>query len=227
VDEFSLIQKIIIWAIPVIFAITAHEVAHGWVAMKLGDRTAQMMGRLTLNPIKHIDPVGTILLPAILLIMPGISFIFGWAKPVPVTYQNLRKPKTDMAWVAIAGPAANLVMAVIWAAVAAIGVSLFQAAYTFGEAMAYMGAAGILINSMLMMLNLLPLPPLDGGRILVSLLPGPLAWQVGRIEPYGFFILVGLLYFGVIGMVLFPLMRAFISLLAGIFSLPPQIFSII
>ena len=226
-DEFSLIQKIIIWAIPVIFAITAHEVAHGWVAMKLGDRTAQMMGRLTLNPIKHIDPVGTILLPAILLIMPGISFIFGWAKPVPVTYQNLRKPKTDMAWVAIAGPAANLVMAVIWAAVAAIGVSLFQAAYTFGEAMAYMGAAGILINSMLMMLNLLPLPPLDGGRILVSLLPGPLAWQVGRIEPYGFFILVGLLYFGVIGMVLFPLMRAFISLLAGIFSLPPQIFSII
>jgi len=227
VDEFSLIQKIIIWTIPVIFAITVHEVAHGWVALKFGDRTAQMMGRLTLNPIKHIDPFGTILLPAILLLMPGINFIFGWAKPVPVSYQNLRRPKTDMAWVALAGPAANLIMAVLWALAAALGINLLQSGYAYGEAMAYMGAAGILINTMLMMLNLLPLPPLDGGRILVSLLPGPLAWQVGRIEPYGFIILVGLLYFGVIGMVLFPMMSAFINLLASIFGLPPQIFSII
>ena len=226
-DEFNLIQKIIIWAIPVIFAITAHEVAHGWVALKLGDRTAQMMGRLTLNPIKHIDPVGTILIPAILLIMPGISFVFGWAKPVPVNYRNLRKPKTDMAWVALAGPAANLIMAVIWSMIAALGVNLWQSGNASGEAMAYMGAAGILINTMLMMLNLLPLPPLDGGRILVSLLPGPLAWQVGRIEPYGFIILVGLLYFGVIGIVLFPMMSLFINLLASTFGLPPQIFSII
>jgi len=225
VDEFSLIQKIIIWAIPVIFAITVHEVAHGWVALQFGDRTAQMMGRLTLNPIKHIDPLGTIIIPGVLLMAGG--FVFGWAKPVPVTYQNLRKPKSDMAWVALAGPASNLIMAVIWAVVAALGVYLQQTGVSAGVAMSYMGAAGILINSMLMVLNLLPLPPLDGGRILVSLLPGPLAWQVGRIEPYGFFILVGLLYFGILGMVLWPLIGAFVNLLASIFGLPPQIFSII
>lgn len=224
-DEFSLIQKIIIWGIPVIFAITAHEVAHGWVAMKLGDRTAQMMGRLTLNPIKHIDPVGTILVPGLLLLAGG--FIFGWAKPVPVTYQNLRKPKSDMAWVALAGPVANLIMAIIWAAVAMLGVTLHQSGFAIGEAMKYMGAAGILINTMLMILNLLPLPPLDGGRILVSLLPGPLAWKVSRIEPYGFFILVGLLYLGFIGTILHPIMNAFINLLVTTFSLPPQIFSIL
>lgn len=224
-DDFSLIQKIIIWGIPVIFAITLHEVAHGWVAMKLGDRTAQMMGRLTLNPIKHIDPIGTLLIPGVLLMAGG--FIFGWAKPVPVTYQNLRKPKSDMAWVALAGPAANLVMAIIWAIVAMIGISLLRSGFAMGEAMAYMGAAGILINTMLMILNLLPLPPLDGGRILVSLLPGPLAWKVSRIEPYGFFILVGLLYLGVIGTILHPIMNSFINLLVTTFSLPPQIFSIL
>jgi Zn-dependent protease len=223
VDE--LIQKIIIWVIPVIFAITAHEVAHGWVAMKLGDRTAQMMGRLTLNPFKHIDPLGTILVPGLLLMMGG--FIFGWAKPVPVTYQNLRKPKTDMAWVALAGPMANLVMAVIWALATKIGFELYQSGTAVGVPMLYMGVAGVLINTMLMMLNLLPLPPLDGGRILVSLLPGPLAWQVGRIEPYGFFILVALLYFGILSMVLRPLMGAFIHLLEILFSLPTQIFSIL
>jgi len=225
VDEFSFVQKFIIWAIPVIFAITAHEVAHGWVALKLGDRTAQMMGRLTLNPIKHIDPVGTILVPGLLLLMGG--FMFGWARPVPITYQNLRHPKADMAWVALAGPMANLVMAVIWALIAKLGFALYQSAITIGEPMLYMGVAGVLINTMLMLLNLLPLPPLDGGRILVSLLPGPLAWQVGRIEPYGFFILIALIYFGILGMILWPLIGVFINLLAMVFSLPPGIFSII
>lgn len=224
-DDFSIVQKIIIWAIPVIFAITAHEVAHGWVALKFGDRTAQMLGRLTLNPIKHIDPLGTILIPAVLLMMGG--FVFGWAKPVPVTYQNLRNPKTDMAWVALAGPMANLVMAIIWAFSAKIGFGLLQSGVAFGEPMLLMGVAGVLINAMLMMLNLLPLPPLDGGRILVSLLPGPLSWQVSRVEPYGFFILVGLLYLGVISMLLLPMMNGFISLLAMLFNLPPQIFSIL
>ena len=224
-DEFSLIQKIIIWGIPVIFAITVHEVAHGWVALQFGDRTAQMMGRLTLNPIKHIDPLGTIIIPGVLLMAGG--FIFGWAKPVPVTYQNLRRPKSDMAWVALAGPASNLVMALLWAIVAKIGLTVFAAGMAMGEPMIYMAVAGIMINAMLMVLNLLPLPPLDGGRVLVSLLPGPLAWQVGRIEPYGFFILVGLLYFGILSMVLWPLIGAFVNLVAGIFSLPPQIFSII
>jgi len=225
VDDFSIVQKIIIWAIPVIFAITVHEVAHGWVALKFGDRTAQMMGRLTLNPIKHIDPVGTILIPAVLLMMGG--FIFGWAKPVPVSYQNLRNPKTDMAWVALAGPMANLVMAVIWALVVKIGLEMYQSGIAVGEPMLLMGIAGVLINTMLMMLNLLPLPPLDGGRILVSLLPGPLSWQVSRLEPYGFFILVGLLYLGVISMLLMPMMSGFISFLAMLFNMPPQVFSIL
>ena len=222
--DFTLIQKIIVWALPVIFAITAHEVAHGWVALKLGDRTAQMMGRLTLNPLKHIDPIGTILVPGVLLVMGG--FIFGWAKPVPVTFQNLRHPKSDMVWVALAGPMANLIMAVIWAITAKLGLTLLQSGVELGAPMVYMGVAGVLINTMLMMLNLLPLPPLDGGRILVGLLPGPLSWRVSQIEPYGFFILVGLLYFGIISMVLWPLMGAFFSLLAVIFNLPPQIFTI-
>jgi len=223
--EFSLIQKVIIWAIPVLFAITLHEVAHGWVALKLGDRTAQMLGRLTLNPIKHIDPIGTLLVPGILLLLGG--FIFGWAKPVPVSYQNLRKPKTDMAWVALAGPMANLVMATIWALVAKIGLSLAQSGVVMADAMMFMGVAGVLINAMLMMLNLLPLPPLDGGRVLVSMLPGPIGWQVSRMEPYGFIILLALLYFGILGMVLWPLISGLLSLLALIFSLPPQIFSIL
>lgn len=217
-DEFSLVQKIIVWALPVLFAVTVHEVAHGWVALKLGDRTAQMMGRLTLNPVKHIDPLGTVLVPGLLLVV-GASFIFGWAKPVPVTFQNLRKPKSDMVWVALAGPMANLIMAIIWAAIAKLGLGLYQSGFGMGEAMLYMGVAGIQINAMLMLLNLLPLPPLDGGRILVGLLPGPLSWRVSQIEPYGFFILVGLLYLGVISMILYPLMNGFVSILFTLFGI--------
>lgn len=220
--EFSLAQKIIIWAIPVLFAITVHEVAHGWVALKLGDRTAQMMGRLTLNPFKHIDPVGTVLVPGVLLLLGG--FIFGWAKPVPVTFQNLHKPKRDMAWVALAGPMANLIMAILWASIAKLGLMLAQSGSGFGEPMLFMGLAGVLINGMLMMLNLLPLPPLDGGRVLVSVLPGPMSWQVSRLEPYGFIILLGLLFFGLLGLILWPLVSSLLSVLAWLFNLPPQIF---
>lgn len=211
--NFTLVQNIAIWALPVLFAITIHETAHGWVALKFGDRTAQMMGRLTLNPIKHIDPIGTLLVPGLLLMAGG--FIFGWAKPVPVTWQNLSNPKKDMIWVALAGPMSNLGMAFIWAALAKIGLMAggnLQALY-------YMGIAGIQINAVLMLLNLLPLPPLDGGRVLVGLLPGPLSWRVSQIEPYGFFILVGLIYFGIISMVLSPIMRGFNSILATIFGL--------
>lgn len=211
-DEFSLFQKIIIWAIPVLFAITLHEVAHGWMALKLGDRTAQMLGRLTLNPIKHIDPVGTIVVPGILLFVGG--FIFGWAKPVPVSYQNLRKPKVHMAWVALAGPMANLVMGIGWAIVAKIGFMLAHSGNTIGEPMLYMGLAGIWINAILMFLNLLPLPPLDGGRVLVSLLPNKLSWQVSRIEPFGFFILLGLLALGLLGVILSPMLNVTVQVLS-------------
>jgi Zn-dependent protease len=227
VFEFSLVQKIIIWAIPVLFAITVHEVAHGWVALKLGDRTAQMLGRLTLNPFKHIDPIGTVLVPGLLLLLGG--FVFGWAKPVPVSYQNLHQPKRDMAWVAAAGPAANFIMAIIWAIVAKLGLMLIHANITLGQPMMLMGFAGILINTMLMMLNLLPIPPLDGSRVLSSWLPGPMAYKLSRMEPYGFFILLGLLYFGILNLILWPLVKVMLGLLVILFQLPgiEQIFIIL
>lgn len=224
-DELSLVQKIIVWSIPVIFAITLHEVAHGWTALRFGDRTAQMMGRLTLNPIKHIDPLGTLVVPALLLMVGG--FIFGWAKPVPINARNMRQPKQNMTWVALAGPMANLVMAVFWALIARLGLGLSESGVAIGEAMLLMGIAGILINGMLMLLNLLPLPPLDGGRILVSLLPDKIGWQVSRVEPYGFFILLGLLYFGILAMVLWPMMQIFLTGLSVMFNLPPGVFAIL
>lgn len=201
-DELTQLQRFTVWILPVVFAITVHEVAHGWVAKHLGDPTAQRLGRLTLNPVKHIDPIGTILVPGILLLLGG--FIFGWAKPVPVTWENLRHPKRDMALVAAAGPGANLAMAILWALVTKIATLLPDTAHWFAAPLVYMGIAGVTINVVLMVLNLLPLPPLDGGRMAVGLLPGPWAWQLSRIEPYGFFILLGLLLTGLLAQILTP-----------------------
>ncbi len=203
-DELSVLQRVAVWAMPVILAITVHEVAHGWVALKLGDSTAKMLGRLTLNPVKHIDPIGTLLVPGLLLVMGG--FIFGWAKPVPVTWENLRNPKRDMALVALAGPMSNLLMALIWAAILKIGLLLAIAgnAETVALPLVYMGGAGITINLILMVLNLLPMPPLDGGRIVASLLPDKLSWQFNRLERWGFVILLGLMVMGILGKVLWP-----------------------
>ncbi len=198
--ELSLIQKISVAILPVLFAITVHEVAHGWVAKKLGDPTALMMGRLTLNPIKHIDPIGTILVPLILVWIGG--FIFGWAKPVPVTWDNLKNPKRDMALVALAGPMANLIMAFIWALIAKLGFMLEPSMGMPGQMLILMGLFGIMVNIILMVLNLLPILPLDGGRIVESFLPGPLAYKYSRLEPYGFIVLLVLLATGLLGQVM-------------------------
>lgn len=201
-EELNLMQRLAVWALPVLFAITVHEVAHGWVAKYLGDPTAEMLGRLTLNPLRHIDPVGTLLVPGMLLLLGG--FIFGWAKPVPVTYENLRNPKRDMAIVAAAGPLANLLMATGWALLLKVAIALSGEMEWVALPLLYMSGAGITINVILMVLNLLPLPPLDGGRVLTGLLPDRAAWQLGRVEPYGFIILLALLATGLLGRLLGP-----------------------
>ena len=201
-----MIQTIAIWALPVLFAITVHEVAHGWVAKKRGDKTAMMMGRLTLNPLKHIDPMGTIAVPLLLVVLQT-GFVFGWARPVPVTMENRRHPKRDMVWVALAGPASNGLMALLWLVMIMLGVAIHTIFPWVAEPLIYMGKAGVLINIVLMVLNLMPLPPLDGGRIVTELLPGRISWQFSRIEPYGFFILIGLLATGILGKVIGPLIN--------------------
>jgi len=203
------IQTLLIWVIPVLFAITVHETAHGWVASKLGDHTARMMGRLTLNPIKHIDPVGTILVPA-LLYLSSAGFLFGWAKPVPINFNALRSPKKDMLWVALAGPGVNLLMAIGWLIIVAIANTLNI------PFLVLMGGAGIFINLLLAIFNLLPIPPLDGGRVISSLLPGKLSYQYDQLEPYGLFILVGLLFLGVFQNIIWPIVY---SLLVGLSNL--------
>jgi len=218
--ELHLVQVIAIYALPVIFAITLHEAAHGYVARHFGDMTATAAGRVSLNPLRHIDPFGTVALPLILLALTklfGGGIIFGWAKPVPVNFANLRHPKRDMLWVAAAGPLSNFAMALFWALLLKVGLSMPENA--FALPLALMGAAGVFFNIIIMVLNLVPLPPLDGGRILVSLLPHHLAWRVARVEPYGFVILIALLLTGVLGTLLWPAIGALMALVAGMFGL--------
>ncbi len=203
----SLIQTITVYALPVLFGITLHEAAHGYVARMFGDPTAWQAGRISLNPIRHIDLVGTIIVPLVLLfstkLLGGGGLLFGWAKPVPVDWGRLRRPKRDMLWVALAGPASNMVMAILWA------ISLRVLADTGGsqdDFWVQMAIAGIQVNLILMALNLIPLPPLDGGRIVFSLLPDRAAWQYSRIEPYGLLILIVLMLTGVLWIFLQPLL---------------------
>jgi len=211
--ELTLIQKIAVSALPIVFAITVHEAAHGYAAKYFGDLTAEKLGRITLNPIKHIDPIGTILLPALTLMLGGI--LFGWAKPVPVNFANLRNPKKDMLWVAAAGPAANFLMAIFWTLVLNYSSSLLgSAGFFFLE----MSRVGIMINLVLMVLNLLPLPPLDGGRIAVSLLPMNLAVMLSQLERYGFIILIALMFTGILGKIISPTIGFFAQLISSIFA---------
>ena len=198
------VATIVLWAVPVVFAITLHEAAHGYVARIFGDQTAYMLGRVTLNPLRHIDPIGTVAVPGFLILLSS-PFVFGWAKPVPVNFGNLRHPKRDTIWVAGAGPFANFAMAVAWAI-------LLKAADPGGamasDGLSVMAGAGVNVNLMLMALNLLPIPPLDGGRIAVSLLPHSLAAPYSRVEPYGFFVVIVLLATGLLNKMMLPLLSA-------------------
>ena len=202
-DFAQIVQTVAIYALPVLFAITVHEAAHGYAARHFGDDTAWKLGRITLNPIKHIDPIGTILMPLVLYFATSGAFLFGYAKPVPVQFGRLRNPKRDMVWVALAGPGANLAQAIGWTLALYLMLLLGVDARFFLE----MGRAGVLVNLVMFAFNLFPVPPLDGGRILVGLLPWKQAVMVSRIEPWGFFIVMGLVIMGVIGSLwMYPLM---------------------
>lgn len=212
--DLTIIQKLAAYSLPIIFAITVHEAAHGYAAKYFGDMTAFHLKRISLNPLRHIDPLGTIILPALLFFLQA-GFIFGWAKPVPVNFSNLRNPKKDMLWVALAGPGANLIMAIFWTIV----YSNQQLVPSIGQNfISIMAVAGIQINIVLMVLNLLPLPPLDGGRVAVSLLPYPWSSKLAGLERYGFFILIFLLATGLLGAILSPLIRISQNIILTIFG---------
>jgi len=218
-DKLSqLIPLLAVLALPLLFAITVHEAAHGWVANKRGDKTAWMLGRVTFNPLKHIDPVGTIAVPlGIFLVssLGGTPFLFGWAKPVPVNWRNLRHPRLDMALVAAAGPTANLLMALGWGLAINLAAMLLPTSEWVALPLIYMGAAGVLINLLLMVLNLFPLLPLDGGRVLNAALPPGLSRYYSRLEPFGLMILILLLFTGALGLILLPAVRAVLLFMPG------------
>ena len=220
-DLAQLVQTISIYALPVIFGITLHEAAHGYVAKHFGDTTAYVLGRVSLNPVRHIDPVGTILVPLVILLVTswgaGQGMLFGWAKPVPVNYHALRKPKRHMMWVAAAGPAANLAMALAWALLAKIALILPHNYFT--DPLFLISQAGVTVNLVLMLLNLIPLLPLDGGRIVAGLLPARMADQYARLEPWGFPILLALMFTNVLGIVLGPMVAGSMQLIANAFRM--------
>lgn len=219
----ELTTKILIWVIPVVFAITIHEIAHGWVARYFGDQTAYEQGRLSLNPLRHIDPVGSILVPGLLITISGM--IFGWAKPVPVNPQKLNNPKRDMGFVAIAGPLANLIMSLGWAFIMKMGLWFSLAYPPVATILIYMGAAGILINTALMMLNLLPLPPLDGGRVLAALLPVRQASWLLKVERWGLLVLVVLLLSGLASKIIWPMMVFGMAFSTHLANIPVEVFN--
>ncbi len=221
----SVWDKVAIWVVPVLFAITGHEVAHGWVARLRGDDTAASLGRLSLNPIRHVDPIGTVLVPGVLLFTAG--FLFGWAKPVPVDWRKLRSPRRDMALVAVAGPLANLVMGVFWALLTNIAVKLYAQAPDLLSPIIFAGVAGVAVNTVLMVLNLFPLPPLDGGRVAVGLLPVGIARLLARVEPWGLAIIILLFVTGQLGAAIEPVLEPLIRFGAWLTGLPWDVFQIV
>lgn len=216
-SNLSTAQIILVSIIPVLFAIVLHEVAHGWTAYKLGDKTAYMLGRLSLNPIKHIDPVGTILVPAILIMTVG--FAFGWAKPVPIDWRNLRNPKRDTAIVALAGPAANLCMAIIWVLLALIATLLPTSMSILSQPLLNMAVIGVFFNILLMIFNLIPIPPTDGGRIAVSLLPPQFGNTLSKVEPYGLIVILALMLTGILWKFIMPIIQFINHLLFSLVGL--------
>ena len=220
-DIEPLVRTIAIYALPVLFAITLHEAAHGYVARHFGDMTAFAQGRISLNPARHIDLVGTIVVPVAILVLSkfagGAGLLFGWAKPVPVNYSALRRPRQNMLWVAAAGPGANLAMAIGWAA-AFKAADLLPVNY-FSEPLLLMSKAGMEVNIVLMLLNLLPILPLDGGRIVASLLPSRMAWGYAKLEPWGFPILLVLLFTSVLGVILGPMVNFSFRVLGTVFRI--------
>lgn len=215
----TLIQKIAVWAIPVLFAITLHEAAHAWAANRLGDTTAKMLGRLSINPIRHVDLIGTIVVPLLIGVLTRFQFVFGWAKPVPINYNQLRNPRRDMALVTAAGPMANFIMALFWAFCLKTALYLDPQNSMPALFLLLTSQAGIIINLILAILNLLPIPPLDGSRIVMSFLPPRQAMMYQRIEPFGFFIILILLVTGVLSFILSPLLYGSLSLIQTLFNI--------
>jgi Zn-dependent protease len=217
--DLNLIQKIAVWVLPVLLAITLHEAAHGFVAYRLGDPTAKLLGRVTVNPMKHIDPIGTIAVPLLMGIMTQFTMLFGWAKPVPYTVENFKKPERDAAFVAAAGPLANLLMAFIWAGLYKLSIVLGAPLHQGALFLLLTSQAGILINIILMILNLLPVPPLDGSKVVSPLLPKKYRYYYLKMEPYGLFILILLLISGALGAIIRPIFTFFIQIFSQILGL--------
>lgn len=216
-DFNAVLETVALYAIPMIFAITLHEAAHGYVARYFGDYTAYQAGRISLNPLDHIDPIGTIVVPGVMIVLSAGQLVFGWAKPVPVNFGNLRSPKRDMLWVAAAGPGANLLMALCWAILLKIAITVPPNYFSYP--LSKMAKGGVFINLGLMALNLIPIPPLDGGRIAVSLLPHRLAYRFAMIEPYGLFIMIALLFTHVLDLVVWPIVLLCSKLISALLGL--------
>jgi Zn-dependent protease len=221
--DISTIQKITIWVLPVLLAVSLHEAAHAWMADKKGDSTARLLGRLTFNPLKHIDPIGTIVVPVLMIVLTG--FAFGWAKPVPIDVRKLKNPKKDMMWVALAGPMSNFIMALLWTILLHLNLYFLDSRSAISLFFLYMPIAGITINVVLAVLNLLPIPPLDGSRILAGMLSPQASLYYNKLEPYGFFIVIGLLVSGLLSTIIFPIIHFVLVILSAMSGLDIEIFS--